>query len=785
MLKSYLKIVLRNIKRHKGYSFINITGLALGMACCLLITIWVLDELSYDKFHENAASLYRVEENQDYSGRQLHVNLTPHPLAPPLKDEIPEIIDATRYVWAGGLLFHYGDKVFFEDNIRAVDPSFFQMFTFPLLKGDENMALHSPYSLVLSEDIAEKYFGEEDPLGQIISINNQYDFTVTGIMKNVPHNSYLRFDIIIPYEFLRKTGKTDEEFGSNSIQTFVKLQENISLEQVNEKIFGFIRTRLPESRTDLVLMPYTRIHLHSYFGWEKDSGAIQYIYIFSLIALFIILIACINFMNLSTARSANRAKEVGLRKVVGALKRHIIQQFYGESVIFAFIALIFAVVIVSLLLPAFSSLASKELSWSVTGIESILIGLLAITLFTGLVAGSYPALFLSAFQPVKVLRGSLKSGAGSSRFRKVLVVVQFSISILLIIGTTVVYKQLNFMKNRRLGWDKEHLVYIYLRADIKKSYEALKTELVKDSRILGVTGVFQLPSYNSGNSGGADWDGKDPEQQVLIGINVVDFDFIETLKIEMAEGRSFSREFSSDLSTSFIVNEEVAKIMEKESVVGERFSFVGVEGSIIGVMKNFHYQPIRNKIEPLAIHVFPDYINYMLIRIPPGSISESLQFVENTWNRVIPDYPLEYRFLDEAFDRMYRTEDRMGTLLKYFAVLAVFIACLGLFGLASFTAEQRTKEIGVRKVLGASVSQVTLLLCKQFLLLVMLANVIACPVAYLVMKNWLQNYAYQTGLELFIFVAAMAAALVVAVISVSFQAIRAAISNPVDSLRYE
>jgi ABC-type antimicrobial peptide transport system permease subunit len=785
MLKNYLKIALRNIRRHKGYSFINITGLAIGMACCLLITIWVLDELSYDKFHENAANLYRVEENQDYSGRQFHVNVTPHPLAPALKDEIPEIIDATRYVWAGGLLFRYGDKVFFEDDIRAVDPSFLQMFTFPLLRGDKNVALNSPYSLVLSEDIAEKYFGEEDPLGQIISINNQYDFTVTGIIENIPHNSILQFDIIIPYEFLRKIGKTNDEFGSNSIQTFVKLQENITVEKANEKIFGFIRTRRPKSTTDLVLMPYTRIHLHSYFGWEKGAGAVQYIYIFSLIALFVLLIACINFMNLSTARSASRAKEVGLRKVIGALKRHIIQQFYGESVIFAFIALIFAVVIVSLLLPAFSSLAAKELSWNVTGIESILIGLLAITFFTGLVAGSYPALFLSAFQPVKVLRRSLKPGSGSSRFRKVLVVVQFSVSILLIIGTTVVYKQLNFMKNRSLGWDKEHLVYIYLRADIKNSYETLKTELVKDSRILGVTGAYQLPGYNFGNAGGADWDGKDPELEALIGINEVDFDFIETLKIEITEGRSFSREFSSDLSKSFIVNEEVAKIMEKESVVGERFSFVGVEGSIIGVMKNFHYQPIRNKIEPLAIHVLPDDINYMLIRIPPGSISESLQFVGNTWSRVIPNYPLEYRFLNEAFDRMYRTEDRMGTLLKYFAILAVFIACLGLFGLASFTAEQRTKEIGVRKVLGASVSQVTLLLCKQFLLLVLLANVIACPVAYLVMKNWLQNYAYKTGLGLFIFVAAMAAALVVAIISVSFQAIKAGISNPVDSLRYE
>ena len=356
---------------------------------------------------------------------------------------------------------------------------------------------------------------------------------------------------------------------------------------------------------------------------------------------------------------------------------------------------------------------------------------------------------------------------------------------MLIIGTIVVYKQLNYMKNRRLGWDKDHLIYILLRADIKKSYNSLKQELINDSRILAVSGTSQLPTHIGSNSSGADWDGKDPELKLLIGYNPVDFDFIKTLKIEMAEGRGFSKEFPGDLKENFIVNEEVAKIMEKEPAVGERFTFGDRKGVIVGVMKNFHYQSVRNKIEPLAIMVSPDNINYMLIRIPHEGISSSVKFIEATWNRVVPDYPFEYRFMDERFDRMYRAEARIGTLLKYFAILAVFIACLGLFGLASFTAEQRTKEIGIRKVLGARVSQITVLLCREFFLLVLLANAIAWPAAYFLMRNWLQNYAYRTGLGLVIFLAAMAAALVVAIISVSFQAIRAASASPADALKYE
>jgi putative ABC transport system permease protein len=785
MLKNYLKVILRNIRKHKGYSFINITGLAIGMACCLLISIWVLDELSYDRFHTNASLLYRVEEDQQYSGRVFHVTVTPHPLGPALVEEIPEIVDATRYVWSGGLLFRYGEKAFFEYLIRAVDPSFFQMFTFPFIKGDKNRALESAHSLVISEDIAEKYFGEKDPLGKVITVNNTHEFKVDGVVKNVPHNSIFQFDALIPYAFLETIGRTNLEFGNNSIGTYVQLSPNATMDQVNAKISGFIKAKVPDSVTDLTLKPFTSIHLHSYWGYEKDAGAIQYVYMFSIIALFVLLIACINFMNLSTARSSNRAKEVGMRKVVGALKSHLIRQFYGESMVFAFIALILAVIIVTIMLPVFSNFADKDLSWNVGGITAILIGLIAITFFTGLVAGSYPALFLSAFQPVKVIRGTLKSGTASSWFRKILVVVQFSLSILLVIGTVVVYQQLTYMKNKRLGWDREQLVYIRLRDDVREVYDTLKTELEKDPLVLNVTASSELPSYIGSNSSNFDWEGKDPNFTTLISNNSVDFDFIDTLKIEMKEGRSFSKQYSSDATSGFIINEEVANLMGRDSVVGESCMFFGRKGTIIGVMKNWHYQPVRNKIEPLAIYIAPEGNRVMLIRIPSGDISESIKSIEQVWKRVIPTYPFEYYFLDERFDQMYRAEESIGTLLKYFTVLAVFVACLGLFGLASFTSEQRTKEIGIRKVLGAKVSNITALLCREFFLLVILSNVIAWPVAYFLMKSWLQGYAYRTSLSVFIFMAAMGIALLVALMSVSFQAIRAATANPVESLRYE
>ncbi len=796
MFRNYFKVVLRNIRRHAGYSFINIAGLAIGMACCLMITMWVLDELSFDRFHENAADLYRVEENQFYSGRTYHVTVTPYPLAPALQAEIPEIVEATRVVRTSGLLFKHGEKSFFEERAAAVDPSFLRMFSFPLVKGDPGSALTDLSSVLISETTAKKYFGDEDPLDKTFLVNNQYQLRVAGVLEDFPLNSSIRAEILYPYEILEKAGRTNDSFGSNSIWTFVQLRPGTPQSVVDAKIKGFIKERVPQSVTDLELFPYTRIHLHQYFGYDRNATAVKYVYIFSIIAAFVLLIACINFMNLATARSAGRAKEVGLRKVVGALKRNLVVRFYSESMIYAFLALLVAVGLVLLVLPWFNNLAARELSLKFWSDRGLVLGLVGITLVTGFLAGSYPALFLSSFRPSRVLKGSLKAGTGSTLFRRILVVVQFALSVFLIIGTLVVYKQTQYMRTKSMGFDKEQMLYITLRGNTGGSYDALKTELANDSRIAGVTGSSHLPSSIGSNSGGANWQGKDPEQVILIGMSAVDYDYIDVMGIQLAEGRNFSREFGTDENEAFLVNEEVRTAMEKQSVAGEAFSFVGRDGRIVGVMKNFHFESLESKIEPLAVFLrgrAPEgedrsrgwSFNYALIRLAPGNVEGTIDFIRGKWAALNPGYPFEFRFLDDQIEAMYRTEERVGRLLKTFAVLAIFIACLGLFGLASFMAEQRTREIGIRKVLGASVPQVSGLLCREFFFLVLLSNLIAWPAAYWALGNWLKGYAYRIPLGVAVFAVALAAALVITALTVSWQAVRAAVANPADALKYE
>lgn len=801
MLKNYLKIAFRNIIRQKGYSFINVMGLALGIGSCLLIMLWVMDELSYDRFHENAGRLYRIEQDQFYSERTFHVNVTPYPMARGGKDEIPEIEFATPLPRPGTLLCRYGDKAFFEQNVLAVQPDFLSMFTFPMIRGDRAGALQHPQSLLITREIARKYFGEEDPLGKVITVNNRYDFTVEGVLENVPTNSSVQFNMLLPYEFLKNLdfGSLDS-WGSNNIATYVQLHENADIAAVNEKITDLRFRRVealynddPEGlkrfqsrrKTAFMLVPITDIHLHSYFGYNRSMGRILYVYVFSMIAFFILMIACINFMNLSTARSVKRAKEVGLRKVVGALKRQLVGQFYGESILLALLGMILAFVLVILVLPEFSALAGKDFSVQNLLQPRFFIGMLAVTLLTGILSGSYPALFLSSVQPVQVLKGTLATGPRGSAFRKILVVVQFTLSIMLIIGTIVIFYQVNFMRSKALGYDKADLLYIPLRGDTNEKFDLMKQELLKEPNVLRVTGSGHTPSHIGSNTSNFDWPGKDPEYSILVSINAVGFDYVETMKIEMLEGRSFSPEFTADTADAFMVNEEMVRVMGMESAVNQRLTYGDTDGTIIGVMKDYHFQPVDRKIEPLVLYASPKQLNFMVIRLQAGDIPTAIADVKSAWERIVPSYPFDYHFVDQDIDEMYRGWEDMGKLLNYFTILAILIASLGLFGLASFTAEQRTREIGVRKVLGASVGQLVLLISREFAKWVLLANLIAWPISYYVMNNWLQGFDYRIDLSWWIFLASGILALLIALLTVGYQSIKAALANPVDALKYE
>lgn len=783
MLKNYIKIAFRNITRHKIYSFINIVGLAVGMAACILIFLWVQDELSYDRFHENADNIYRVVENQYYSGQEpFPVAVTPAPLAEYLKNEYPEIVNAIRLHRASRVLT-YEQKMFRERNIIATDPAILEMFTFPLLKGNPETALSEPQSIILTEAMAKKYFGSADPMGKILK-GETTDFTVTGVMETVPANSHLEIDFLIQFQ----TDKADE-WGSNSYYTYIQLQDGTPYEPVSEKIAGVIKANAEGSVTEIYLQPLTDIHLHSAGKFTADipgHGDILYVKIFSVIAVFVLLIACINFMNLATAKSRKRAKEIGIRKAAGASRWEIIKQFLGESMLYAVIALILAMILVELLLPTFNNLAQKELFLNFSVNSKMGWGLLGIVILTGLVAGSYPALYLSGFDPTKVLKSSVNSGSKSALSRKILVVFQFSISIILIIGTLIIFKQLHYIRNKKLGLEKENVVYVRMDNAVRDKYDEIKQEFLKNPNVVAVSSTSQLPLYIANSTSGFSWDGKNPEETILIHFTMVDPDYAHVFNIEMAEGRFYSDEYSTDTS-GIVINEEAQTIMGLESPIGEAINGWDQEFEIIGVVKNFHFKPVNTTIEPLIMLTssMSRWYNYVLIRINPDDVTGTLASLENTFEKLVTGSPFEYKFLDDSYDKMYRKEQRVGKIFNYFSFLAIFISCLGLFGLASFMAEQKTKEIGIRKVLGATIGNIVLLFSKEFTKWVIVASLIACPVAYYVMSRWLQNFAYRTDITAWIFVLSALIALAIALITVSFQAIKAAMTNPADVLKYE
>ncbi len=783
MFKSYLKIALRNIRRQKAFSIINITGLAIGMACCILILLWVQDELDYDTFHSEENRIYRlIKQDPDAKGITGGSTL-PYALVPLLKNEFPEIDTFTRYqdrTWMESSTFTTGDKKFYETGLFYADPSFFEIFSFSFLEGDPKTALKDLNSLVITRDIARKYFGEGKVLGRVLKYNNRRDLRVTAVLENLPHNTHLQFDLMASIHLLGEEKLASWAWESSS---YVRLQPNVDITELRTKIAGSYTRLAPyEAPEKMNLQPITKIHLY------QGRGDIRLVYIFSSVAFFILIIACINFMNLATARSMKRAREVGLRKVVGARRTQLMRQFFGEAMVMAFTAVLLALILVGIFLKPFNAITSKPLSFDIFGNPLLPLGLVAFTVLVGLISGSYPALFLSSFQPIRVLKSGLRGRSGGALFRKGLVILQFSISLILIISTIIVSRQLHFIQNKDLGWDRQDVIVMPINKELREQFQAYRNELTRNPNIRHVTAASFIPT-SIGSVNPIEWiEGKEKDLSILVRFIVAQDDFLETFGIKLAAGRDFSRERQMDQS-NFIVNQEAVRALNLEPPLNRQIDFMQNKGEIIGIMEDFNFRHMTQRIQPLVMTINPDhhayFLHHMFVRIKRLDIPETITYIRKVTAEYAPHYPFKYKFVDEDFNNMYIYERYVARLANIFTILAMFIACLGLFGLTSFITEQRTKEIGVRRVLGASVPGITMLLTNQFSKWVILANLLSWPLAYFAMHKWLNNYAYRIPLSWWIFPLAGAAALIIAFLTVSFQAVRAARANPADALHYE
>jgi len=796
MIKNYLKIALRNIKRHKAFSFINIAGLAIGMACCFLIYSYVQYELSYDKFHEDYKDIYRVINRQIgnvYLGTD-YFSTSPALMAPTMKEDFPEVLEAARVnTWSGLLCF--GNKRF-NETIHFADPEFFNIFTYPQLSGDLQDPIGEPLSMLITQKMARKYFDDENPVGKTIRFNNQFDFTVTGVLQDTPLNSHMQFDFLSSLFSLKSIigGERGQRYlnrwNSADFHSYIKLKKGTDPKVFQEKLLAFKNQYQGEdSPGRFILQPLSSIHLYSHMNMEMEPNSdVRYLYIFSAVGFLIMLIACFNYMNLSTARSSHRAKEVGIRKVVGAERKSIVNQFLSESIISCSIALFSGLLLVYLFLPTFRVVFDRDLTFSLFSDVKLLGGLSGIALFMGLLSGSYPALFLSSIHPVKIIKGNFRlSTKGSSVFRKSLVVIQFIISISLIIGALVIDKQRDFIKNKNLGFQKEHILYVLIQnPDLRSNCQRIKSELSGNPQILDMTVSMHIPARIRGGSRGAYWEGREEVETLTTYRTQVDYNYFNFYGIDVVKGRNFSKEFPSDQNNAYIVNETIADYIGWEDPIGQNFSWSGRSrmGKVIGVVKDFHFFALHMPIDGLAIRLNPNG-NYLSLKIHPENMDKTIAFIEKKWKELSPEYPFTFSFLDDAIDRMYRTEQRLGKGINIFTTIAIFIACLGLFGLASFTAEQKTKEIGVRKILGAPILSIVYLLSHEFLKRVLLAAVLAAPLACFVMNKWLQNFAYRTNISIWTILISTVLVMIIALITVSYQSIKAATANPVDSLRYE
>ncbi len=791
MIKNFFLIAVRNIGRHKVFTLINVTGLAIGLAASLLILLWVQDEFSFEKFNRNAENIYRVEEDQFYSGARYHVTVTPEPSGPVWKEKIPEINQQVRInLWLPRVLFRYDDKSFFETGVAAVDSNLLKMFTLPLALGDPRSALNSPHSIILTQKLASKYFGTGNPIGKTLTVENQAQFTVTGVFKDIPENSMLTFSSVIPYSYLKEIGMADNHWGNNSIFTFVQLEKGADIKSVGKKLTDIVVENDPQITTKYSVFPLLDIHLHGQFGFKETKGPMIVVSIFTLIAIFVLLIACINFINLSTAKASGRGKEVGIKKVAGADQMSMIIQFMLESLLLVAVAMVLALVLIGLMLGTFNNISGKSFRLYDLLQFRFIFNFIIVGLVAGFLSGIYPALYLSSFKPVAVLKGEAVSAGRNGRLRQILVVVQFTLSILIATSAIFMYKQLKFLQNKDLGYNKENLICIPIPDNLKPKYYSLKKELEKETLVQGVTASLWNPTSMGSNSGGASWDGKDPAKQVLIGTNGIDYDYLKTMNMQLASGRDFSRDFPSDMvrdtTGNFLVNEEVVKLMGIGDPVGKNFRFMGLHGTIVGVLKNFHFKSADQAIEPMAFALSDTrFLRVMLIRLTPGKIPQSVKAVENTWKNIVPEYPLDYTFIDQDYDKLFRSQIRLTALLKYFTILAVIIACLGLYGLSSYSAERRTNEVGIRKVMGAGSLKVMYTLSKEFLLPVLLSIIIAIPLGWIIVVNLLKQFAYRIDLSLWVFLGIAGGAILIALLTVSFQAYKATGINPAEALKVE
>ncbi len=804
MFKNYLKIAWRNLLRNKSYAFLNIFGLAVGLTCFILITIYVSHEWTYDKFHANYDNLYRVTESIVVDDAVETYATTYAALAPSMDFYFQEIDAITHIYPNSGLMIGPGNQKYQEDGIMIVDSAFFDMFSFTLLRGNSTEALNKPASMVITPTIAAKFFGESDPMGRTLSFKdarNTIDFEITGIVEAPPSNSHLQFDYLISYESLQ----TMRPWEYNSqyyppMYTYALVNSPEKVESIEARLDEFTRAYYGDEvgeENSFGFQPFGDIHLKSTIQNELSPGFnITYLYLFGAVSIFILVIACINFMNLATARSLKRAREVGMRKTLGAVRPQLIGQFLSEAVIMAAFGLFFAILFVEAFLPYFNAISGKSLSLDLfSNIESILL-LFGLIVVVGILSGSYPAFFLSSFSPIKSLKGSAENHGGSGKvLRRGLVVFQFFISTALIFSTIIITKQLDFLQNSRLGFDKEKVMLLHMRETQNQiDANSLKTEILTIPGVqnasatsgapgiaAGIHGFIAIPESNEADSGGV---------QTL----TVDFGFIETLGLEIVQGRTFSEEFGTDETSAFIINEQAAEFFGWDDPLNEELTLnywlserVPKKGNVVGVVSNFQYNSLRESIGPVVMHILPNsyYHDYLAIKLSTNNIQETIAQIEEKWTTFNPERPMEYAFLDDTFEALYRSENRLSKIFRSFAVLAVIIACLGLFGLASYSTEQKVKEIGIRKVLGARVSTIVALLGKEITLLIALSLIISLPVAYLMTNSWLNNFAERIDISLGLFLVSSLFVILLAWATIGYQTVKAALRNPIESLRSE